>query len=329
MSEVEGVGEMVTGAALAAAIEPAAAVKPSAAMGVPQLFDPWCPYCAAASESAVHRSLRTFFGDLVQGLFNSRARSGGRCRCGMAAREMTRAMSRASGRGSCRRWRYICSRCCMFAVLNSPGPWIRSGGGAVNSPVGGAAELNIGKCTDTATARQADVAAIDADAQKKEARAAREVERGELVTFEADEQTMRRNGCGTRSARSGQPRGVHRQVQDAASKYSWLLIPLSVRSSGCCSVQPPLSPVRSHGVRDLSLSFMMMLVIAAGLLVSAGLTSVASFLFFIPPIHMYRQLRGAYQLGWISALVRTLLLVSFSFVVSMLFLLTIFAVGIL
>ena len=76
-----------------------------------------------------------------------------------------------------------------------------------------------------------------------------------------------------------------------------------------------------------SLSFMMMLAIAAGLLVSAGLVSIASLLFFLPPIHMYRQLRGAYRLGRFSALVRTFLLVTFACVAATLFLMVVFAIG--
>jgi hypothetical protein len=50
---------------------------------------------------------------------------------------------------------------------------------------------------------------------------------------------------------------------------------------------------------------MMMLVIAAGLGVAFGAPGLAPILFFVPPFHMYRQLKGAYQLGRTSALIRT------------------------
>ena len=72
---------------------------------------------------------------------------------------------------------------------------------------------------------------------------------------------------------------------------------------------------------------MMMLVISAGLLVSAGLTSIGFLLFFLPPIHMYRQLRGAYRLGRISALLHTVLLLTFACVAATLFLMVVFAIG--
>ena len=76
-----------------------------------------------------------------------------------------------------------------------------------------------------------------------------------------------------------------------------------------------------------SLSFMMMLVIAAGLLVAAGMTPLASFLFFVPPFHMYRHLKGAYQLGRFSALARTIALVTFAFVAAGLFMTAAIALG--
>ena len=76
-----------------------------------------------------------------------------------------------------------------------------------------------------------------------------------------------------------------------------------------------------------SLSFMMMLVILGGVLVALGLPGWAGMLVFIPPIHMYRQLKGAYQLRWWSALLRTVALTMFAFVVAVLFFLTALAIG--
>jgi hypothetical protein len=72
---------------------------------------------------------------------------------------------------------------------------------------------------------------------------------------------------------------------------------------------------------------MMMLVIVGGSLVAAGMPGLASLLFFVPPFHMYRQLKGAYQLGRFSALMRTLALVTFAFVAAGLFLTATVAIG--
>ena len=85
--------------------------------------------------------------------------------------------------------------------------------------------------------------------------------------------------------------------------FLWLLFPFSRRYR-----------LYDHSVFvTYSLSFMMILVIAAGLLVAIGASGFAAFLFFVPPFHMYRQLKGAYQLGRFSAVLRTMALVSFAF----------------
>jgi hypothetical protein len=76
-----------------------------------------------------------------------------------------------------------------------------------------------------------------------------------------------------------------------------------------------------------SLSFMMMLVVVGGLLVAAGLTSVASLLFFVPPFHMYRHLKQTYELGRFSAIMRTMALMTFAFIAAALFLATTVAIG--
>jgi hypothetical protein len=72
---------------------------------------------------------------------------------------------------------------------------------------------------------------------------------------------------------------------------------------------------------------MMMLVIAAGLLVATGFTTLASLLFFVPPFHMYRHLKGAYELGKFSAILRTTALVGFAFAAAALFLAMSVAIG--
>ena len=85
-----------------------------------------------------------------------------------------------------------------------------------------------------------------------------------------------------------------------------------------------------HGVFvTYSLSFMMILVVAGGLLVWAGMPSAGGILAFVPPFHMYRQLKGAYRLGWFSALLRTIALVSFAFLAAVLFAIVMVAIGIL
>jgi hypothetical protein len=126
------------------------------------------------------------------------------------------------------------------------------------------------------------------------------------------------------------PELVVTKVQDAASKFSWLLIPLSLPFLWLLFPFSRRYRLYDHTVFvTYSLSFMMMLVIAGGLLVAAGVSGIAGLLFLLPPFHMYRQLKGAYQLGQFGALWRTFALTVFAFVAISLFVVLLVAVGVL
>ena len=155
------------------------------------------------------------------------------------------------------------------------------------------------------------------------------MERGEWLKLEGNENDKAPKWLSDTATKiEANPDAFIAKVQDAASKFSWLLIPLSVPFVWLLFPFNRRYHLYDHTVFiTYSLAFMMMIVISAGLLVSAGLTSIASLLFFLPPIHMYRQLRGAYRLGRISALIHTVLLVTFACVVSVLFLMVVFAIG--
>ena len=122
------------------------------------------------------------------------------------------------------------------------------------------------------------------------------------------------------------PELVSLKVQEAASKYSWLLIPLSVPFMWLLFPFRRRYNTYDHAVFvTYSLSFMMMLVIAGSLLIAVGFSTLASLLFFVPPFHMYRHLKGSYELGKFSAIMRTSALVGFAFVAAGMFMVT--AVG--
>jgi hypothetical protein len=59
----------------------------------------------------------------------------------------------------------------------------------------------------------------------------------------------------------------------------------------------------------------------------AGLGGIAGLLFFVPPFHMYRQLKGAYELGRFSAIMRTVALVTLAFIAVGLFIAAVVAIG--
>lgn len=341
MSEVEGIGELVTGAAIAAAVEPTAGDEAVASDGA--CLNCSTPltgaYCSACGQKArVHRSLRSFFGDMVQGLFNFEGKIW-RTLPMLAWRpgEMTRRYVEGErARFISPVALYLFTVFAMFAVLNFTGTLNPDA-----APVG----IDLGKVrseeqaalkkleTERAAAlsRRADVAAIDRRiaGKKEDLAAVVAMENGAPIQFDgAEEEDAPEWLKAAASKIQRDPKQFVRKAQDAASKYSWLLIPLSAPFLWLLFPLNRRYHLYDHTVFvTYSLSFMMMLAIVAGLLVSANWIAVASLLLFLPPIHMYRQLRGAYRLGRISALLRTFLLVTFACVVSTLFLGFVFAIG--
>ncbi|NNM77010.1 DUF3667 domain-containing protein [Sphingomonas sp. ID1715] len=120
------------------------------------------------------------------------------------------------------------------------------------------------------------------------------------------------------------------KMQSSAYKYSWALILLSTPFLWLLYAWHRKYKVYDHAVFvTYSLSFMSLLVIALTLLSKAGLgeDAVALAALGIPPLHIYRQLRGAYGTRRRWALLRTMLLVAFATITLTVFFLLLFAVG--
>ena len=103
------------------------------------------------------------------------------------------------------------------------------------------------------------------------------------------------------------------KVKTNAYKFSWALIPISVPFVWMLFPFSRRFRLYDHTVFvTYSLCFMMLLLVAGSTL---GLVwpTIASLLFFVPPFHMYRQLKGTYRLGRWGALWRTSTLVGFAF----------------
>jgi hypothetical protein len=343
MGEMEGIGEAVTGGLLARAVEPTAGEAGADGhthernclnCGAPLAG----PFCAACGQKAhIHRSLRAFMGDFIAGLLNFEGKFW-RTLPMLAWRpgEMTRRyIAGERARYISPIALYLFTVFAMFAVLNFTGTF---------NPISGEGGLRV----DVQEAMATDQAALaKLEAERKEA-----VANGKDVA-DLDRRIAKRKGDieDGRKFLSGEafsaedmgdapewvrplvqqatenPELLTANIQEAASKYSWLLIPLSVPFLWM------LFPLRRRKWYDhtvfvtYSLSFMMMLVIAGGLLVAAGASAAAGFLFFVPPFHMYRHLKGAYQLGRFSAIVRTIALVTFAFVAAGLFMTAAVALG--
>lgn len=345
MSELDGVGEAVTGGLLARAVEPDAGEADDG-----HTHEQCClncgivlvgPYCAACGQKAhVHRSLRAFFTDFAAGLMNFEGKfwrtlpmlawCPGDLTRRYIAGERARFISPVA--------LYLFSVFAMFAVLNLTGalsPDIQS------VRAGAAKELKqeqvrlaqLEQRRPTLAGKPGELAALDRRiANRKEDIARLEgMKNGVMVQVDESDFDPDTPGWARRLATVAQenPEQTVTNIQDAASKYSWLLIPFSIPFLWMLFPFSRRYRMYDHTVFvTYSLSFMMVLVILAGLFVAIGWTTAAALLFFVPPFHMYRQLRGAYRLGRFSALVRTTLLVGFSFAAAGMFAAAMVAIGV-
>jgi hypothetical protein len=120
------------------------------------------------------------------------------------------------------------------------------------------------------------------------------------------------------------------KLKSTAYKYSFLLIPISLPFLRMMFAWRRGVTMYDHAIFSLySLSFMSLLFTLMALIGAAGLEfPIAACVTLIPPVHMFVQLRGTYQLSIFSALWRTVALLficgtAFSlfmlFIVAMLF----------
>jgi hypothetical protein len=117
------------------------------------------------------------------------------------------------------------------------------------------------------------------------------------------------------------------KLKTNAYKFSWALIPISVPFVWLLFPFSRRFRLYDHTVFvTYSLCFMMLLL-AASSIVGLVSESIASLAWFVPPIHMYRQLRGTYALGKGAAIWRTALLTVFAFIAISLFASLLFALG--
>ena len=109
------------------------------------------------------------------------------------------------------------------------------------------------------------------------------------------------------------------KIKTNAYKFSWALIPISALFVWMLFPFNRKYRMYDHIVFvTYSLCFMMLLFTASTLIGFAS-ASIASLAFFVPPFHMYRQLKGTYALGRGGALWRTAALTIFAFMAISLF----------
>lgn len=118
------------------------------------------------------------------------------------------------------------------------------------------------------------------------------------------------------------PRLLLYKLKTSGYKFSWALIILSIPFIWLLFFWRRDLPLYDHAIfATYSISFMMLLVTLVSVLAYANAPGwIAGLLLtFAPPIHMYKQLRGAYRLSRAGAAVRLFFLLIFSLIVLALF----------
>jgi hypothetical protein len=340
----DAIGDAVTGAMLGRAIEPQAGEA-----GDGHTHETRClncgtplggPYCSACGQKAhIHRSVRAFFQDFIVGAFNLEGKmwrtlpmlawKPGEMTRRYIAGERARFISPVA--------LYLFTVFAMFAVLNLTGTFnpasahkhaqdgLQMGLSASQKELG---KLELKRKISLAAGQKVDDIDRKIASQNQDIADIHKAMAGtKVVSGQVGDETPSWIRPFIENARDN-PEMVSMKVQDAASKYSWLLIPMSVPFMWLLFPFRRRYNTYDHTVFvTYSLSFMMLLVITGSLLVAIGMSSIAGFLFFVPPFHMYRHLKQSYELGKWGAIMRTMALVTFAFIAAALFMVTAVAIG--
>jgi Protein of unknown function (DUF3667) len=118
------------------------------------------------------------------------------------------------------------------------------------------------------------------------------------------------------------------KLKSNAYKWSWALIPLSAPFVWLLFPFSRRFRLYDHIVFiTYSLCFMSLLVMIGSTLAYVGAPPIAAMLMLVPPVHLYRQLRGTYTLSRTGALWRTVLLLFFAMIVLITYALLIVTLG--
>ncbi|VAV92280.1 hypothetical protein MNBD_ALPHA04-1955 [hydrothermal vent metagenome] len=115
-------------------------------------------------------------------------------------------------------------------------------------------------------------------------------------------------------------------------KFAWLLIPISVPFVWLTMVGRRGYRFYDHAVfATYSIAFMSLLFIFCAVLAAIGVPDDlwAPLLIAYPPFHIYRQLRHAYKLGRLEAIVRSIVMYLFVIISIILFLIVLLTLGVL
>jgi hypothetical protein len=354
----EGIGEAVTGGLLARAVEPGAGESGELEGGIclncgSELGGRYCHRCGQPAH--VHRTLGAFWHDLAHGVLHFEGKIW-RTLPLLAWRpgELTRRYVRGE------RARFVSpialflfSVFLMFAVFSILVGTIHTG-----DPVGagqtaeqiehsrkvlGEDLAQLRERRAKAVARRAPAAAIEAmDEGIKDTEA-------ELEALESAQKALGTRSLvkvmGSQGVTLGwfeaalkkakeNPDLLIYKLQSNGYKVSWALIPISVPFVWLLFLHR--RRYREYRAYDhvvfvtYSLAFMSLLAVALSLFGRVGIGGgfIAFGALLIPPLHMYRQLKGAYSLSRFSAIWRTAMLTFFALIAAMLFMLLLLTIGV-
>ncbi len=120
------------------------------------------------------------------------------------------------------------------------------------------------------------------------------------------------------------------KLQSSIYKFSWLLIPLSLPFLWLLFAWRREYRLYDHTVFvTYSIAFMSLLFIVITVAASIGISGVviAFAAILLPLVHLTRQMKQAYALGWVSAIVRSVILGHFILIILLLFLALLLALG--
>jgi hypothetical protein len=342
MSDItEGLGTAVEGGLFARAMEPGSGAKerrpddPETCLncGTPLLG----AYCHACGQTAhIHRTIGAFMHDLLHGALHFEGKLWRTLpmlvfRPGQLTR---RYVEGARARFVSPMALFLFSVFLMFAVFQMVG--ITAPTDIAQDEGDGRASLSeefaIGETNDEGAARLAD--AIDG-AQQGFAQAMEE----EGVAVPVDENgdarlTLNTTGLDWLDATVEKwrenPELMLYKLQANSYKFSWLLIPISIPFVWLLFAWKRRFRGYDHAIFvTYSLSFMTLLLVTLSVLDAIGVTAAVTVpaLFLVPPIHLYKQLRHAYELSRFSAFWRLLVLSAFIWAILLIFLQVLIVLG--
>jgi hypothetical protein len=328
MSEIEAVGDVVTGGIVGRAVEPRAG-EPGADGHTHERNCLNCgcelsgDYCHCCGQQAhVHRTLRAFGHDLLHGALHFEGKIWNTIPLLVwKPGELTRRYidgERAKFVSPVALFLFIVFL--MFAVMGMTGA-LDTSTARIEADLASEVAEARGKVTkleaDRAEAIQEGRAPTMIDNRLAEARAElsqlEKVKIGPEAAAAIDAEGAPGWLSGFLDETSKNPELLFFKVKTNAYKFSWALIPISVPFVWMLFPFSRRFRMYDHTVFvTYSLCFMTLLLIAGSTL---GLVwpTIATLLFFVPPFHMYRQLKGTYGLGRRGALWRTTFLVGFAF----------------